>query len=347
MTVRVLVVGCGRMGAAHARAYRGLPDVDVVGLVARRPEAREALAAELGVRRTFGDFDAALHDTRPDAVCIATYPDTHERFCVASLRAGAHVFVEKPLAEDAAAAERIVGAARETGRALIVGYILRHHPAWARFVELAGTLGKPLVMRVTQNQPSHGEPWRRHRQLMQTSSPLVDCAVHYVDVMAQMTRARATHVHAVGARLTEELPPGMYNYGHLQLRFDDGSVGWYEAGWGPMMSQEAVFVKDVVGPAGSITMTQRDGGEGSGAATLFIRHRSALDAAGGLVHGDETLALDHEPTFAEVCRLQQDAFLHALRDGRDLSAHHDDALRSLRIVLAADRSIREGVVVAL
>ena len=40
----------------------------------------------------------------------------------------------------------------------------------------------------------------------------------------------------------------MYNYGQLQVTFDDGSVGWYEAGWGPMMSETAFFVKDVIGP---------------------------------------------------------------------------------------------------
>jgi predicted dehydrogenase len=346
MTLRVLVVGCGRMGAAHARAYAAIPGVEIAGLVARRPGPREALAAELGGPPTFDDVEEALLAMRPDAVCVATYPDTHERFCLAALRAGAHVFVEKPLAEDLLAAARIVAAAREAGKALVVGYILRHHATWIRFVELARTLGRPLVVRITQNQPSHGEHWARHLQLMQTASPIVDCAVHYVDVMAQMTGARATHVHAVGARLTDALPPGMYNYGHLQLRFDDGSLGWYEAGWGPMMSDEAVLVKDVVGPAGSVTLTQRAGADG-GVSTVFLRHRSALDGQGAFVQADEALPVEPEPTFAELCRRQQEAFVRAIREGADLRAHHEAALASLRIVLAADRSIREGVVVAL
>ena len=62
--------------------------------------------------------------------------------------------------------------------------------------------------------------------------------------MCQVTGAKPVSVHAVGARLTSEIDARMYNYGHLHVSFDDGSVGWYEAGWGPMMSETAFFVKD-------------------------------------------------------------------------------------------------------
>ena len=131
-------------------------------------------------------------------------------------------------------------------RKLVVGYILRVHPSWTKFVELARTLGKPLVMRMNLNQQSIGPAWTWHRNLMQTLSPIVDCGVHYVDVMCQMTQSRPVRVHGIGARLSDEVK--VDNYGHLHVEFEDGSVGWYEAGWGPMMSEVAFFVKDVVGP---------------------------------------------------------------------------------------------------
>jgi predicted dehydrogenase len=344
--LRVLVAGCGRMGAAHARAYREMPGFEIAGLVARRPDARDRLAQQLGVNAVFSDFTAALAATRPDAVCIATYPDTHERFSIEALRAGAHVFVEKPMAQHPAQAERVIAAARENGRALVVGYILRHHPAWTRFVALARTLGSPLVMRISQNQPSSGEQWQRHLQILATVSPIVDCAVHYVDVMSQMTASIPTYVHAIGARLSPDLPEGMYNYGQLQVRFEDGSVGWYEAGWGPMMSEAGLFIKDVVGPGGSITLTQR-AAPGGGLASVFVHHPSALDGGGRFLHPDETTTLPIEPSLADLCRHEQDFFEQAIREGRDLTAHHADALRALRIVTAADHSIRHGGVVAL
>ncbi len=169
------------------------------------------------------------------------------------------MFCEKPLADTLAAAEAIVAAARAAKKALLVGYILRVHPSWTRFVEIGRTLGKPLVMRMNLNQQSSGSFWEVHKSLMTSTSPIVDCGVHYVDVMCQVTRAKPVLVHAVGARLTDEIAPSMVNYGHLHIAFDDGSVGWYEAGWGPMMSETAFFVKDMIGPNGS-RVDRRQGG---------------------------------------------------------------------------------------
>jgi predicted dehydrogenase len=127
-----------------------------------------------------------------------------------------------------------------------------------RFVELARTLGAPLVFRMNLNQQSSGLQWEAHKRLLESLSPIVDCGVHYVDVWCQITRAAPTSVHAVGARLADDIAAGMYNYGHLEVTFADGSVGWYEAGWGPMMSETAFFVKDVIGPKGSVSIVMAE-----------------------------------------------------------------------------------------
>ena len=89
-----------------------------------------------------------------------------------------------------------------------------------------------------------------HKRLLRRFSPIVDCGVHYVDVMCQITRARPVQRPWHGHAADRGDAPGMYNYGQLQVFFEDGSVGWYEAGWGPMMSETAFFVKDVIGPKG-------------------------------------------------------------------------------------------------
>ena len=72
--------------------------------------------------------------------------------------------------------------------------------------------------------------------------------------MCQITDAKPVEVRGMGLRLTDEIAPDMYNYGHLQVLFDDGSVGWYEAAWGPMISETAFFVKDVMTPNGSVSI---------------------------------------------------------------------------------------------
>ena len=86
-------------------------------------------------------------------------------------------------------------------------------------------------MRMNLNQQSSGDQWIIHKNLMNSTSPLVDCGVHYVDIMCQMTKSKPVYVNAVGARLTDEIDEKMYNYGHLQVVFEDGSIGWYESGW--------------------------------------------------------------------------------------------------------------------
>jgi len=354
--LRVLVVGCGNMGASHARAYHRMPEFEVVGLVSRGPASRGALSKELGGLPEFDDYREALGATRPDVVSINTYPETHGPFARAAIEAGCHVFCEKPLATTVEEARAVVDAACARDRKLVVGYILRVHPAWTRFIEIARTLGKPLVMRMNLNQQSHGPAWDWHRNLMDSMSPIVDCGVHYVDVMCQMTGARPVRVSAIGARLTDDLKPGMYNYGQLQVAFDDGSVGWYEAGWGPMMSETAFFVKDVVGPKGCVSIVKDPNEATAGGSddidshtkTNCLRvHRAAIDGRNEFLRADEFISTEDEPDHQALCQREQAYLLRAIREDLDLSDHMADAVNSLRIVLAADESFRRGQVVVL
>src|SRR6185369_8222935 len=108
--------------------------------------------------------------------------DTHAPYALQSMRAGAHVFLEKPMAESLADAEELIRVARQTRRKLVIGYILHHHPAYSKLVEIGKTLGKPLIMRMNLNQQSFGPEWETHKNLMQSQSPVVDCGVHYVDL---------------------------------------------------------------------------------------------------------------------------------------------------------------------
>jgi predicted dehydrogenase len=238
---------------------------------------------------------------------------------------------------------------------LVIGYILRHHPSWIKFIDVAQTLGKPLVMRMNLNQQSFGSNWKTHKNLMSSISPVVDCGVHYVDVMCQMTRSKPVRVSGIGARLSNELPEGKINYGALQVTFEDGSVGWYEAGWGPMMSEVAFFVKDVVGPKGCVSIVaDKAAGEGQSSnvdahtQTQALRlHHSELDAEGNFAKKDEILRLDDEPDHDGLCHREQEFFLKAILENLDLSDHMDDAVASMRIVEAADESFRTGKTVDL
>lgn len=352
--LKVLVVGCGRMGTSHAHAYQQLDQFKVVCLVSRNPQTREALSQQLGGVSTHHDFYSAVQETKPDVVSINSYTETHAQYAIYAMQNGAHVFLEKPLAANMIDAQAVTDAASKYQRKLVIGYILRHHPSWQQFVQVARELGKPLVMRMNLNQQLSGDDWDKHKKLLHATSPIVDCGVHYIDIMCQMTQANPVRVHAIGARLTPEIHEQQYNFGQLQVVFDDESIGWYECAWGPMISENAFFIKDVIGPKGCASIHDAQAG-GAMSSDIhahtrtkhILHHTSALNERGEFAQQKNIIQLDNEPDHVALCLAEQQFLLDAIEHNVDLSAHHRDALNSLNVVLAADLSVCEQRVVSL
>jgi hypothetical protein len=129
--------------------------------------------------------------------------------------------------------------------------------------------------------------------------------------------------------------------------FADGSVGWYEAGWGPMMSETAFFVKDIISPNGSVSIIMDEGAKSDDidthTRTSTIRiHHAATGADGRFLKPDTELSMADEPDHQALCAREQAYVLKAIRDNLDLTRHMGDAVQSLRICLAADESIRSA-----
>lgn len=339
--IRVLVAGLGNMGRSHALAYHKDPSFEIVGLVNR---SAVDLPPELQGYPVTSDYAEALARLKPDLVCIATYSDSHADFAIAAMEAGADVFIEKPLATTVADARRVQAAAQTLGRKVVVGYILRHHPSWQRLIAEARDLGGPYVFRLNLNQQSSGPTWEVHKALMQTTSPIVDCGVHYVDVMCQITDAAPVEVRGMGLRLSNEIAPDMYNYGHFQVLFADGSLGWYEAGWGPMMSDTAFFVKDVVSPNGAVSIRMSESARSDDIDTHTKTSALRVHRVKG---GDTDISMTDEPDHQALCDAEQAYVARAIRENLDLTRHMQDAVQSLAICLAADESVRLGVPVKL
>jgi len=342
--LQVLVAGLGNMGRSHALAYHNHPGFQICGLVNR---SKPTLPPELQAYPLAQDFHKCLHQYKPDVVSVNTYSDSHAEYAIAAMESGADVFLEKPIATNVADAKRVIGTAKRTGRKLVIGYILRHHPSWIQLIEEARKLGPPYVFRLNLNQQSSGPTWATHKQLMETTSPIVDCGVHYVDVMCQITDARAVRVSGMGLRLSEEIDASMYNYGQFQVWFDDGSLGWYEAGWGPMMSESAFFVKDIVSPNGSASIVIDEAAKSDDidthTKTSTIRvHHAATDGEGKFRHDDSLLSMSDEPDHQALCDREQAFLYDAIQNDIDLARHWRDAVASLEICIAADKSVREN-----
>lgn len=339
--IRVMVAGLGNMGRSHALAYHRDAAFDLVGLVNRSTPTLDPALAGYPITP---DFHEALARLKPDLVCVSTYSDSHADYAIAAMQAGADVFVEKPLATTVADARRVAETAARLGRKVVVGYILRHHPSWIRLIEEARALGGPYVFRLNLNQQSSGPTWDVHKALMQTTPPIVDCGVHYVDVMCQITDAKPVEVRGMGLRLSNEIAPDMYNYGHFQVLFDDGSLGWYEAGWGPMMSDTAFFVKDVVSPNGAVSIRMPESARSDDVDTHTKTSMLRIHRVG---QPDRDLSMADEPGHQELCEREQAFMARAITENLDLTRHLQDAVQSLAICLAADESVRSGQPVKL
>jgi predicted dehydrogenase len=131
--------------------------------------------------------------------------------------------------------------------------------------------------------------------------------------------------------------------------FEDGSVGWYEAGWGPMISETAFFVKDVFGPKGSVSivMAENSGGVRSDDINAHTKTNQILRHYTDMSRPDERIDMSDEPDHDALCEREQRYLLKSIDEDTDLTEHMHDAVKSLEIVLAADQSIRSGKVVTL
>ena len=121
--IRAAVVGVGYLGRFHAQKYASLADCELVGVVDADLEVARRVANEVGTQ-TLGDFRQLFG--KVDAVSVATPTPSHADIASGLLLHGAHVLVEKPIAETVAQARQLVELARRQGRVLQVGHL--EHP---------------------------------------------------------------------------------------------------------------------------------------------------------------------------------------------------------------------------
>ncbi len=134
-TTRMGIIGAGKISRSHIQAISGNPDIELVGIAEIFPEARERAAAEFGVP-VFSDHQELLDAARPDYLTICTPHYSHGPITLAALEAGVHVFVEKPIAIEAAVAQQCIELAASRNLVLGVNYVRRLIPNYQRMAEL-------------------------------------------------------------------------------------------------------------------------------------------------------------------------------------------------------------------
>jgi len=163
--VKVLVLGSGSIGRRHTRNLHdlGIPRVAVVD---PEPERLQPMVAEFGVS-AFSQIDKALSDFQPDLALVCTPPSMHVEQALAVLQAGAHVFIEKPLASSLDRLSELKDCSEQNSRLVQVGYNLRFHPCILRLKEIVDTriLGRLLWARAEFGYYlPYWRPWQDFRQ---------------------------------------------------------------------------------------------------------------------------------------------------------------------------------------
>ncbi len=253
----VALIGCGSIGAAHMDDIYTKNNVTIQCVCDLKEDLAQEFKDKYNAISYETDWKKAVASKETDIVIIATYPSSHLEILTECIRHGKHVVCEKPITPDKESGEKFVNLVKKHPECkVLVGHILRHNKTYQKVAQMIqdGAIGKPIVMRMAQNH--HTMNWEKYLNLICDTSPIVDCGVHYIDVMRWFTGAEVKDVYGIGLKTEADVPEGKYNYGLMTARMSDGSIAYYEAGWSNTMSSDNL--KEFVGPKGRIKIVYQN-----------------------------------------------------------------------------------------
>lgn len=182
MSVRWGIASTGRIAADFARALARVGDGELVAVASRTQERAEQFAARVGAPQAHGSLSSMLGNDGVDVVYVASPHSEHAAQSVAALEAGKHVLVEKPFTLDLAQAERVVAAARLSGRFLMEALWSRFLPAYSRLKELVrnGEIGEVRGVQASFGFPAPPDPSRRLLDPVLGGGALLDLGIYPV-----------------------------------------------------------------------------------------------------------------------------------------------------------------------
>ena len=320
---RVALVGAGRIGRLHAGAASKVERLSVVAVADPALDAAEELAAAVGCD-ALGDWRELLGRDDVDALLLCSPSGAHAEQIRAAAEAGKHVFCEKPIASDLAAADEAVEAATSAGVVLQIGYNRRFDRSLAalRDAVASGGVGDPVLVRITARDP---EPPSR-TYLSHTPGLFVDTTSHDLDLVRYLTGREIVEVSATAASLVsaDARELGHADTAVTTVVLDTGALGVIDNCWCSSYGYDQRF--EVHGT--------RSTAEVGNAARDTVR---SADAAG--LHSSPPphfFVERYGPTFTA----ELEAFAGAL-DGGPTAVSGHDGRQALAAALAAAVSAKE------
>ncbi len=329
--VRIGVIGLGWFGEIHSDAISAIPTLELAALCTRTSSRLEALGKKYGVSQLYTDYNELLANPDIDAVSVVTMWDQHTAPVIASLDAGKHVFLEKPMAHTVADCQKICDAAKAARGHLMVGHICRFNPRYAtakREIE-AGAIGKILSLSSRRNIPAAWTP-----EILNKIGPIVGDAIHDTDLMLWFTGAKVVSAYAQTVDLRGLKYPDI---GQTMYRFDNGATATLETVW--CMPDKTPFDIDermsIIGSDGFVHVQDTFPNIGICTKDGF---RSPDTTYWPQLRGMTTGALREELSyFAQCC----------LTDSAPAVITPEESMAALQAALAAEESAATGQVVHL
>jgi predicted dehydrogenase len=335
--VRFGVVSPGRWGRKLLEAARATPRLHLVGVASRNAATSAAIAAEFG-GRVYPDYAALLEDPDIEAVLLPTPHFLHHSQTLAALRAGKHVFVEKPLATTLEQGAEMLRASRESGRVVAVGHQGRHTGGIRRVQAMiaAGDLGRVVLVAIVQGFPHAlfrgGDDWRTTADAV-PGGPLDELGVHYFDVLRCLFGPARRVTGFVQCRAHGQ-PPATAT---AALEFADGLLAHYSTYDASVGSSRMTLY----GTKGALEVHRmgQDGGTWQPVADLETSRR------GGATPQPVEFPGPHLLSGALTAELED--FAAAIREGRAPLVGVAESLATLRIARAVMEASATGRTVEL
>jgi predicted dehydrogenase len=324
--VKVGVAGLGYWGPNLARNFDLLPGAELAWICDTSEAARARWAPAFPGARATAEFDELLDDGALDAVVVATHVPSHPELALRALEAGKHVFVEKPLAQSAGEAERVVDAAREAGRVLMVGHLLEYHPGVEKLHELisGGELGE--VRYLYSNRLNLGK-------LRADENALWSLGAHDVSVMLLLAGEEPHECRAVGESFMRE---GVEDVVFCYLRFPSGLAAHLHLSWLDPHKERRFTV------VGSRRMATFDDMEIERKVTVYDKGFDEDFSSYGEYIARSGDIWSPRVSNEEPLRIECRHFLERVIDGAPPRSGPETGLRVVRVLEALQRSLEES-----
>lgn len=326
----IALIGCGNMGGAHLDDIYTKENISVEYVCDSNEKKMELFQRKYGARQAEADYIKCIESKEVDIVIAASYPATHLDILKQCIKNGKHLICEKPMATNLDDAKEFVRLVHENPQIkVLVGYILRHNDTYNKVAEMikGGAIGSPIIMRMAQNH--HTMDWNKYLALINDTSPIIDCGVHYIDVMRWFTGAEVCDIKGIGIKTESDVPDGKYNYGLITVKLTDGSVAYYEAGWSNTMASSNI--KEFVGPKGRI-------------ALVFERDRTSHQEEGDLIeyyrYPEKTYEIINLKSKRKPTGKQLDHLIEMIEKGIAAKPTVDEVYESFRLAVEADEKIK-------